>query len=120
MKYLLYSAISASDQASDITVAAAQFVARWLVLEGIAIVAGLWIWVAPGKRGALLAAGTGLLVGIGINQGITPLWFHPRPFMVGLGHTLMSHMPEAFFPSYHVTFLWNLGVGLIATVSRRR
>ncbi len=116
---LLFLAISASDQASAFTVAVARFIAQWIVPLGGATILGLWIWGRPNKRGALVTATIGLLAGLGINQALGLVWFHPRPFMVGSGRTLMSHPPENSFPSDHATFLWRLGFGLIATMSWR-
>ena len=113
----LFLAINAPDPTSDIAVAVAQLTAQWLVFLAIAIIAGLWIWGAPRGRGALVAAALGLAIGMTINQVIGALWFHPRPFMVGIGHTLMSHAPETSFPSDHATLFWSLGFGLIATGS---
>src|SRR5438552_384779 len=36
---------------------------------------------------------------------ITLVYFHPRPFMIGLGKPLFSHPPESSFPSDHATIL---------------
>jgi len=115
LNYFLFLAINASGQASDTAVVAARFAAQWLVFLPPAVIAGLWIWGAPPGRGALIATSIGLLVGLGINQIIGELWSHPRPFMVGIGRTLMAHTPEASFPSDHATFVWSLSLGLIAT-----
>ena len=40
--------------------------------------------------------------------------------MIGLGHTFAVHVPENSFPSDHATFLWTVGLGLIATGGSRR
>jgi undecaprenyl-diphosphatase len=84
----------------------------WLA---VAIVAGLWVWGAPGKRGALLAAGSGLVVSLALAFVIVGLWYHPRPADLGLGHILVAHEPETSFPSDHATFLWAIGFSLVAT-----
>jgi hypothetical protein len=80
---VLFLAINATDPASYIAVAIAQFAAQWLVFLPIAIIAGLWTWGAPRGRGALLAAGLALVIGMTTNQLISARWFHPRPFMAG-------------------------------------
>jgi undecaprenyl-diphosphatase len=102
------------------TVWVAQFAARWLVFLAMLLGVRLWIWGAAEKRGALIASGIGAAVGLGINQLLGLLWFEPRPFMIGLGHTLMRHDPDNSFPSDHATFLWSLGFGLIATCAARQ
>ena len=98
-----------------LTVCVAEFVAQWLVFGAAVLVIALWVWGASRKRYALLAAGVATLIALGINQVIGQLWFHPRPFMIGLGRTLMPHASETSFPSDHATFLWSLGFGLIIT-----
>lgn len=89
LNYLLFFLVNVSEQASGITISVAEFAARWLVPAAAAAVIAPWVWGAPSKRGALLAAGAGMLIGLGINQVVGLLWFHPRPFMVGVGRTLM-------------------------------
>ena len=79
----------------------------------------LWIWGEPSKRGALLAVTGGVLVGLGVNQALGALYFEPRPFMIGLGRTVLAHPPDNSFPSDHATFIWSLGAGVIATRSAR-
>lgn len=120
LNYVVFLAINASDPTSVATVAVARLVAQWLVFVPIAVIISLWIWGVPRGRGALLTASIALLIGMTINQVIGALWFHPRPFMLGIGRTLMSHVPETSFPSDHATLFWSLGLGLIASGSWRR
>jgi undecaprenyl-diphosphatase len=40
-----------------------------------------------------------------INQVIILLWQHPRPFVIGLGHTYLAHAADSSFPSDHLTLL---------------
>lgn len=119
LNILLFSAINASDEAPGIVIALARFSAQWLVYLSIFTIVALWIWAAPSRRGALLATGLSLGLGMGINQAVGLLWFHPRPFMLGLGRTLMTHVPENSFPSDHATFIWGLAFGLIFTGASR-
>lgn len=116
---IVFLAINAPEQASDSMVAIACFIAQWILPLGAAIAVCLWIWSAARKRAALLTTVIGVLVGLGINQIIGLLWFHPRPFMVGLGRTLLAHPPANSFPSDHATFLWSLGLSLAATAVLR-
>lgn len=41
-----------------------------------------------------IALGTGFI--------ISQIYFHPRPFMIGVGHTFIEHAPDASFPSDHM------------------
>lgn len=50
-----------------------------------------------------IALGTGFI--------ISQIYFHPRPFMIGVGHTFIEHAPDASFPSDHMlifsTIAWS-------------
>lgn len=56
-----------------------------------------------GKRDRALYAFYTAVAGLLINFLITAFYFHPRPFMIGLGRVLMHHGPETSFPSDHAT-----------------
>jgi len=38
-----------------------------------------------------------------ISMGIGAVYYHPRPFVLGLGTTLISHAPDSSFPSDHTS-----------------
>lgn len=97
----------------------AQLLATGVVIATAALPVGLWIWARRVDRAALLAAALGVAVALGLNQVLGALWYEPRPFMIGLGHTLMSHKVENSFPSDHATLMWSLGLGLVATGAAR-
>jgi undecaprenyl-diphosphatase len=61
-----------------------------------------------GKRNRALYAFYSALVGLSINVVITIFYFHPRPFMLGLGQTLIRHSPESSFPSDHATLAFSI------------
>ncbi|WP_417252276.1 undecaprenyl-diphosphatase [Castellaniella sp.] len=65
---------------------------------------------------AAVAGGLGLFA----NQIIGMMWMHPRPFMVGLGHTLITHAPDSSFPSDHLTLWWAVAFSLLASSRLRR
>lgn len=81
---------------------------------------GLWVWGRPPARGALLAVAAGVVVGLVLNLVLAHLYFEPRPFVIGLGHTWMAHAPDNSFPSDHATFTWSLAIGLVFTGAARR
>lgn len=116
----LFLAINAPDHPAAFMVAFAELAASWLVYAAAILVPALWIWGRPGARAALLATVLGVFAALGVNQVLGLLWYEPRPFMVGLGHTLAFHVVENSFPSDHATFLWSLGLALIATGAARR
>ncbi|MBK1842319.1 phosphatase PAP2 family protein [Azospirillum sp. YIM B02556] len=94
--------------------------AEGLVYVVAALAAGLWMWGAPQRRGGLVAVGCGLLLAFAVNTAIGMVWYHPRPFAAGIGHQLMAHDMATSFPSDHGTFLFTVGLGLIATGAARR
>jgi undecaprenyl-diphosphatase len=83
------------------------------------VLAGLWVWGDPARRRGLLATAVGVLGGLAAAHLLGVLWVEPRPFMIGLGHTLMAHKVENSFPSDHATLLWSLSLGLLATRASR-
>ncbi len=115
----LFLTINASASPSPVTVIFAKIAAEGFVYLACLVAASLWVWGPPGKRGALLSTGLGLLASFAISWVIGLLWYHPRPFMIGLGHTLIVHAPDSSFPSEHTTFLWTLGLGLVLTQASR-
>ena len=115
----LFLLINASDSASTIAVAVARIIATWNVLLTVVLAATLWIWGEPSRRAALLVGGAAVLLGLSLNFITSLAWFHPRPFMVGLGHQLLPHAAETSFPSDHATFILSFGLGLLLARERR-
>jgi undecaprenyl-diphosphatase len=77
------------------------------------ILVSLWCWGKESQRALALNAFAVALVALGINQLIGIVWQHPRPFMIGLGHTFIQHMPDSSFPSDHVTVFAAIGLTLV-------
>lgn len=89
---------------------------HWLTEAGLLLANyAIWIvpvtlacmWLAAGSERREIAVRASLVgfVALGINQLIGMVWYHPRPFVTGLGHTLLAHAPDSSFPSDHVTLL---------------
>lgn len=85
---------------------------HWLIGMGV-IIANYAIWAAPvilvclwlaggdeRREMALRACFVGFLA-LGINQLIGMVWYHPRPFAIGIGHAFLAHAPDSSFPSDH-------------------
>lgn len=62
-----------------------------------------WLLGDRHQRSASVRACCVTLLALGLNQLIGLAWMHPRPFMIGLGHTFMEHVPDSSFPSDHAT-----------------
>lgn len=72
-------------------------------------------WFRGGKAGhekALFSLVT-ILVALALGFICTTLYFHPRPFMVPLGHTWIYHVPDNSFPSDHATLFFSAGMSLL-------
>jgi undecaprenyl-diphosphatase len=65
-----------------------------------------WFSARDNKKSILIEATEASLVGLLLNQMVGLLYFHPRPFMVGLCSPLIPHAPETSFPSDHGTLLF--------------
>lgn len=84
-----------------------------------ALLTWLWIRRPDRRRAGLLATVMGTLAGQGANMVLGMIWFEPRPFMVGIGHTMLAHAADNGFPSDHSTLMFALGTGLILTGAAR-
>ena len=74
-----------------------------------------WFSAEDNEKNTLLEATEASLVGLLLNQLIGFLYFHPRPYMVGLCISLIPHAPETSFPSDHGTLLFAASVYLIVS-----
>jgi undecaprenyl-diphosphatase len=74
-----------------------------------------WFRSEAEKRNILVEATEASLVGLFLNQLIGFLYFHPRPYMVGLCIPLIPHAPETSFPSDHGTLLFAGSVYLLVS-----
>jgi undecaprenyl-diphosphatase len=113
----LFLLINASAQPGEPALIAARFLASGLVVAAAALMVALWIWARRIDRAALLSVACGIAVALGINQVLGMLWYEPRPFMIGLGHSFMSHQVENSFPSDHGSVMWSMAFGLLAALA---
>lgn len=72
-----------------------------------------WLRGTTETRRTLVYAGLVAAVALLINQLIGLAWYHPRPFEIGLGHTLATHSPETSFPSDHATVFFSITLALL-------
>lgn len=91
----------------------ALFCANYLIFVVPVLLAGLWLSGSLRFRRIAVRAFMVSMVALGANQIIGAVWWHPRPFMIGLGHTYLQHAPDSSFPSDHVTVLASVAVTLL-------
>ena len=117
---LFFLVINASAHPPVPVLTTALFLANWLVPLAVLLFITLWVRKSTNARGSLLTATLVMLIGLGVNQLLGAIYFHPRPFMIGLGHQYLPHLPDNSFPSDHATFLWSLGFALLILGHLRR
>ena len=116
---LLFLLINATPNAPPALVFFAYLLAQWAIyLVLLALIIG-WIRSPFPQREALFFAGTTAIAGLTINLIIANIWYHPRPFMLGIGTQLLAHGQDSSFPSDHTTVLFTTALAL-ATGSRLR
>lgn len=93
--------------------AAAQFLADDVIYAVPLLLTAMWLWGDCRLRRAAVRACVVAAVALGMGQLIGIAWPHPRPFVVGLGHTWVAHAADASFPSDHVTVFSAVGMSLL-------
>lgn len=104
--YSLFLLINASAHPNIALVWAAKLLADytiWLIPLFLAIA---WLRGTEQARKIMLEATASGVAGLLVNQAIGLVWQHPRPFMIGMGHTFLPHVADSSFPSDHLTLLW--------------
>lgn len=77
------------------------------------LLVALWLWGGQERRRLAVKACLVTLLALGVNQVIGLVWWHPRPFMLGLGHAWLYHAAESSFPSDHATVFAGIGLTLL-------
>ncbi|WHQ45992.1 undecaprenyl-diphosphatase [Alcaligenes faecalis] len=102
----LFLFLNASGHPSVALVMLAQGLADYAIwIVPVVLVLG-WLQGNESIRRLMLEATASGLAALLINQMIGLVWQHPRPFMMGLGYTLIPHVADSSFPSDHLTLLW--------------
>lgn len=109
----LFLAINASAEASLPMRELAVFLAQWLVLSVPLLLLVLWVFGGRRQRMIVLIATLSIVFALACNLLIRDLWFHPRPFMLGLGQNFLAHAPGASFPSDHASGMFAMAFALI-------
>jgi len=115
-----FLAINAGAHAPAFVIAIARVLASGSIYLAMILLINAWVRHGRTVRFALLDATCAALLGLGIAQGITAIWYHPRPFEIGLGRQLLVHAAEASFPSDHATLMFSLAIPLLFCAQSRR
>lgn len=115
LNLVLFSLINAPAGLAGWRLSGAVFAAQWLIMLVPLVLVMLWMSGAPAQRQAAVRACLATCVALGINAVIGLLWFHPRPFMEGVGHTFLHHVPDSSFPSDHGTIMFTVALVLLTS-----
>ncbi|MFZ6845242.1 undecaprenyl-diphosphatase [Undibacterium sp. RuTC16W] len=110
----LFLWLNASAHPIQIVVSLAIFFAEYCIYLIPIFLIITWLRGDESTRKFLLEAVCAGLVGLLLNQSISALWQHPRPFMMGLGRTLIPHVADSSFPSDHLTLLWSVSFSFLS------
>ncbi len=89
------------------------FAAEYMPVVVILALAVLWITKGNRTRDVILFGIYAAIIGLIINYIIGLVYFHPRPFMIGLGTQLFQYPAETSFPSDHTTFMVSIALMLL-------
>ena len=119
LNHALFLWLNAPEHPSTLLLAIATFFAEYAIWALPVIIGFSWLRGSEHTRKVLLEATASGLAGLLINQLIGLVWQHPRPFMIGLGHTLIPHAADSSFPSDHLTLLWAVAFSFLMHRSPR-
>lgn len=109
----IFLMINASAHPHPLMLAVAQCFAEWAIWVIPLLLMLGWLRGSERLRKQMLEAAVSGLTGLLFNQFIGLLWQHPRPVMVGLGHTFLAHSVDSSFPSDHLTLIWAVAFSLL-------
>jgi undecaprenyl-diphosphatase len=115
----LFSSLNAPAGLAGWRLAGALFAAERLILLVPLALMLLWISGNTAQRAAAVRACLATVCALAVNAVFGLLWFHPRPFMAGVGHTFMRHAPDSSFPSDHASIMFTVALVLASSHAAR-
>lgn len=109
----LFLTIDATPATPSWLIGAASALANGLIWSIPLMLVALWLTGDAYKRETALKACAITFIALGVNQLIGLAWPHPRPFMIGLGHTFLAHAADSSFPSDHGTIFAAIAITLL-------
>ncbi len=71
----------------------------------------LYLWFAKkGDKNFSLYLFLSVFFTLIVSMGISAVYYHPRPFVEGLGTQLIEHAPDSSFPSDHTAAMFSLAL----------
>lgn len=113
LNHALFLWINAPANPSALGLSLATFFAVYAIGIIPALIGIGWLQGRERIRNVVLEAAAAGLTGLTLCLIIGWLWPHPRPFMIGVGHTFLAHAADASFPSDHLTLLWSVAFSFL-------
>lgn len=109
----LFLMIDATPSTPSALIGVARFIADYAIYLVPLSLLAMWLSGDARRRETALHACCATLLALGINQVIGMLWPHPRPFVMGVGHSFLEHTPDPSFPSDHGTIFACIALTLL-------
>ena len=115
----LFSWINASPEASNTSIHFAIFIANDLLFCMILLFAWFWLRGNYDTKKQILKAFIFTSIAILISQCISHVYYHPRPFVMEIGRTLIYHAPNGSFPSDHMLIFSSIAFSYLFSAQRK-
>lgn len=115
----LFSWINASPEASNTSIHFAIFIANDLLYYMILLFAWFWLRGNYDTKKQILKAFIFTSIAILISQCISHAYYHPRPFVMEVGRTLIYHAPNGSFPSDHMLIFSSITFSYLFSAQRK-
>ena len=115
----LFSWINASPEASNTSINFAIFIANDLLYCMILLFAWFWLRGNYDTKKQILKAFIFTSIAILISQCISHVYYHPRPFVMEIGRTLIYHAPNGSFPSDHMLIFSSIAFSYLFSAQRK-
>ncbi|ENU19103.1 hypothetical protein F994_01958 [Acinetobacter bohemicus ANC 3994] len=115
----LFEWINASSHASDWMIHFAIFIANDLLYCMILLFAWFWLRGNYDVKKQILKAFIFTSIAILISQCISHVYYHPRPFVMDVGRTLIYHAPNGSFPSDHMLIFSSIAFSYLFSAQRK-
>lgn len=115
----LFSWINASPEASNTSIHFAIFIANDLLYCMILLFAWFWLRGKYDTKKQILKAFIFTSIAILVSQCISHVYYHPRPFVMDVGRTLIYHAPNGSFPSDHMLIFSSIAFSYLFSAQRK-
>ena len=115
----LFSWINASPEATNTSIHFAIFIANDLLYCMILLFAWFWLRGNYDTKKQILKAFIFTSIAILISQCISHVYYHPRPFVMEVGRTLIYHAPNGSFPSDHMLIFSSIAFSYLVSAQRK-